>query len=1379
MLEMREVWTYAVCLPKCSSAFKLPQASSKGRQLVANSKVPVGLVGMSCESSLSIEGVPTKILLDSGATVSTVVRSYYDKHFSHIPIVPIGDVLQVEVAGGHTLPYVGYVQVNIVPDVLSLQNVITGMLLVVDDTEYGKSVPVVIGTNILTFLSQQVHKHRRRIPSEWHMTFRAMSLTARRLRRNKGRIAMLHCDKQVTVPPNGLITINCYANTELSYRGAAVIEPVVNSKIPDGIEIMPTLLFHRAIGEPILVKVANNSDRPFTFQSKAVCAQMETATVVPTDQGQQSADTTSSSRSYNLDFSTLTSDEALIADNLMQKWKHVFSQGDHDVGFTDAVQHRIELLDETPFKQRYRRIPPAMIDEVRQHLQQLYDAGIIRPSHSPFASNLVLARKKDNSLRLCIDYRQLNQRTKLDSYALPRITEIFDYLSGSVYFSVLDMKSGYHQVPVHSADIHKTAFTAGPLGLWEFSRLPFGLTNSPATYQRLMETVFGGLYLEFVQVYLDDVLVFSRNFEDHVRHLELVFQRLADYNLKLAPKKCKFFKNSVKYLGHIVSSEGVSVDPEKTEKVSSWPTPTNHKDVQKFMGFANYYRRYIDGFAKIAQPLTKLLRGSNCTGKRRKRQSNPTEWIWQKDQQEAFDNLKNCLTKAPILAFPDGHSPFELHIDGSHQALGAVLYQRQQGILRVIAYGSRTVNQTEASYPAHKLEFLALKWAVTEKFHDYLYGAKFTVLTDNNPLTYVLTSAKLDATGHRWLAALSAYQFDIKYRSGQNNRDADALSRLPSGPSEIKEEVVSSICQVDLMQPWSHALGMQCPTDIDEMTQSLSLFHSNFFSGWKEAQRIDSELGPLFPFVAQQQLPDRRQVPVEVLPLLREFDKLVIDGGAMYRVTTVNDSKVRQILLPKCFRKRVLESLHDHMGHMGRDRTLHLARERFFWPGMARDVDAYVSSCRRCIQRKKPDSKAPLVPIETSQPLEIVSLDHLSLEPSKGGFQYVLVMTDFFTRYAVAVPVRNLSALTTAKVFFDHFVVHYGIPQRIHSDQGGAFESKIVKELCKLLHVGKSRTTPYHPSGNPVTERFNRTLINMLSTLDVQRKLDWKSQVGPMVHAYNCTPHASTQFSPYFLMFGRHPNLPIDIAMGISRHDNTTTSSYAEDLRKRLLRSYDLAKRTSDFSKFRHKRLKDVKYRAAVLQKGDKVLVKKLAFTGKHKLEDRWESEVHIVIDQPNPDIPVYVVKPVGKGRTRTLHRNHLLPVGELLGQDPEHKSVAPTADRESKDVESDTSDSELCEDDEMVITDERPAATPSIPDEVVPQERQEETPVPDEQVTGNRQQVEDSETDTAEESDPDDADGGRRYPERDRRPPDRYQAMRQSTKLDIAKSLVEWLNKE
>nr|ATA66769.1 Pol, env [Haliotis discus hannai] len=913
-----------------------------------------------------------------------------------------------------------------------------------------------------------------------------------------------------------------------------------------------------------------------------------------------------------------------------------------------------------------------MYEEVRTHLQELLSAGVIRPSHSPWASNVVLARRKDGRLRMCIDFRQLNNRTIKDSYALPRIEELLDCLGGMKYFSVLDMKSGYHQVELEEAHKQRTAFTVGPLGFFEYNRMPFGLSNAPATYQRLMEQCLEGLHLKICLIYLDDLIIFSRTYEEHVERLELVFRRLEQCGLKLAPKKCKFFKRKVRYVGYIVSEDGIEADPEKVEKIKDWPTPTTPEDVRRFLGFAGYYRKFVKDFSKIARPLSELM--PKTGSKKSRQQTKKVDWNWGPVQEDAFKTLKTRLTTPPVLGYADYSKPFELHTDASTQGLGAVLYQRQEDHLRVIAYASRSLTPSERNYSAHKLEFLCLKWSVSEKFHDYLYGHHFEVVTDNNPLTYVLTTARLDATGHRWLAALASYNFSIRYRPGSANTDADTLSRLPgwNGSKQMKQiptDSVNAICgaihTTSLVE--SLCLSASIVGDEEETEDRCDMNARD----WRKYQAKDSALVEIIQHLTNRTRPDRSRFigDKEMIALLKNFNHFRLKRGVLYRVISVDGAEQEQLVLPSRCRAAALHSLHDNIGHPGRDRTISLLRDRFYWPGMTKDVELHLQKCARCLRRKTATtSRAPLVNIQTSQPLELVCMDYLSLEPSKGGQQHVLVITDHFTRYAQAYPTKNMTAKTTAEAFFNNFVVHYGLPRRIHSDQGANFVGKLMSELCQMLKIDKSRTTPYHPMGNGMCERFNRTLCNMLGTLDPDSKKNWKAHVGPLVHAYNCTRHETTSLSPFFLMFGRPPRLPVDLAFGLDIDPGTFRSrlDYTRSLKERLKHAYDIASSSARKAQSKQKTYYDHRARAATVEPGDRVLVKVVAFDGRHKLADKWEEDVYVVLDQPTPSIPVYVVgKENGEGKKKTLHRNLLLPVGSLPLQEipvPKHRKPRITS---------------------------------------------------------------------------------------------------------------------
>jgi hypothetical protein len=371
---------------------------------------------------------------------------------------------------------------------------------------------------------------------------------------------------------------------------------------------------------------------------------------------------------------------------LLMKHKDIFGTSETDIGQCNRIKHRIDLIDPTPFKQSHRRIPPSMIDEVRAHLEQLLSCGVIRPSKSPFASPIVLVRKKSGKLRLCVDYRKLNEHTVKDSYALPRIEEVLDSLHGARYFTTIDMKSGYYQVEMEESHKERTSFTMGPLGFYEYNKMPFGLTNSPATYQRHMEDVLGDMNLKTCIIYLDDLIVYSDTFEQHIERLDKILTRLKNCDLKLAPEKCFFFKERVSFLGHVVSEDGIETDPSKIDKIRNWPTPATPEELHSFLAFAGYYRRFIKDFSKITRLLAELI-PHPTTKKGPRKKGSTKEWRWTEKEQEIFDQLKITLSSPPILAYPDFDKQFELHTDASCQGLGAVLYQQDGKHKRVIAYG--------------------------------------------------------------------------------------------------------------------------------------------------------------------------------------------------------------------------------------------------------------------------------------------------------------------------------------------------------------------------------------------------------------------------------------------------------------------------------------------------------------------------------------------------------------------------------------------------------------------------------------------------------------------------------------------------------------------
>lgn len=1251
--------------------------------------VPMGLVGPVSTISVELNGCPCSALLDSGSQVTIVFEQWHAKYLPQIPIQPLTG-LSIWGLSACNYPYKGYILVDVsFPEsLIGVKETVPVLALVCPEPQGPQQVPVIIGTNASFFqrlislgqesgVSDAAHSLRIQstvsIPCVQHKKWKEEVTDS-----VEGIVTWMG-PGFLTIPQKGEKYADCKVGLKEQVReDILLVEAMDENLLPAGVFVPSSVLYSSDIDvDNFKLLVCNETAKDISIPPGTVMANVFHTDIVTVAQGDQTAVRKLNPNIFNFGDSPIPPNwEERLRKKLSERG-NVFSISEWDVGKAKDVTHTIRLNDCTPFRERSRRIAPADIDDVRRHLKDLLAAGIIKESRSPYASPIVIARKKSGAIRMCIDYRTLNSRTVPDQYTTPRIEDALDCLSGSKWFSVLDLRSGYYQIEMAAEDKEKTAFIC-PLGFYQFERMPQGISGAPATFQRLMERAVGDMHLLQVIVYLDDLIVFGRTLEEHEERLMKVLDRLEEFGLKVSVDKCQFCQPAVKYVGHIVSADGVTPDPEKVKAVNEWKIPHDLKSLRSFLGFCGFYRRFIKNYSKIVRPLTELTKGYAPVRSKQKvvtkgkyyQELEPFGERWTEECTEAFHTIIHCLTHTPVLAYADPSKQYILHVDASLQGLGAVLNQEYPEGLRPIAFASRKLSTAEQRYPIHQLEFLALKWAVVDKFHDYLYGTKFTVRTDNNPLTYVLSSAKLNATGHRWLAALATYDFSLQYKPGSQNTDADVLSRYPLDAGQTTEWIdiprsgVKAICTratstylsdestdrlVDQLGVDSESIPdlYVCPIHLGTNSQS-SLSNSDL----RLAQEQDPVIGPVILDVKKGKLPNASKSSNVLETLLRQQGKkLAIRHQLLYRVTKNSFGKEKeQLVLPDKYRNEVLNSLHDESGHLGIERTTELCKDRFYWPHMTREVEKYVKNCGRCIVRKTlPQKSAYLNHITSSGPMDLVCIDFLSIEPDSKGVANVLVVTDHFTRYAQAYPARDQKALTVAKILVEKFFVHYGLPARIHSDQGRDFESRLIKELLGILGIRKTRTSPYHPQGDPQPERFNRTLLSMLGTLDTAKKERWSQSVSQLVHVYNCTRSEVTGYSPYYLMFGREARLPIDVHFGNPADGKREANhqKYVERMKEDLRHAYKLSLQNAQKTQQRNKRLYDQRVKFRVLEKGDCVLVKNLATTGKQKLQDRWNSLPYLVLEKLQ-NLPVYRVKPKsGTGGVRTLHRDHLLPIGE------------------------------------------------------------------------------------------------------------------------------------
>ena len=828
--------------------------------------------------------------------------------------------------------------------------------------------------------------------------------------------------------------------------------------------------------------------------------------------------------------------------HLLTAYGDVFSKGDTDVGRTSLAQHSIPLVDGTkPIRQPPRRLGAEKDKEVEEQVTQLVERGLVEPTDGSWSSPVVLVRKKDQSWRLCVDYRRLNAVTRKDAYPLPRIDDSLDALTGSVYFSTLDLVSGYWQVPLDEEAQNRSAFvTRG--GLWRWKVLPFGLTSAPATFERLMERVLKGLQWQTLLLYLDDIIVFSKDFSSHLTRLEEVFQRFRAAGLKLKPTKCRLFQEEVSYLGHIVSKSGVATDPEKVEAVRSWPSPKCLQEVRSFLGFVGYYRRFCPDFATIARPLNLLT-------------SKETPFKWDQPEEDAFQTLKELLTTAPVLTYPDPSRPYILDTDASNEAAGAVLSQEVDGEERVVAYFSKTFSPPQRNYCVTRRELLAVILAVTH-FRPYLYGRKFQLRTDHASLIWLYKRTEPSHQIARWLELLAEFDFSLEHRPGTKHGNADGLSRCTDcaqcgriegrdgGPT--RAELAAETPQVTAV-----SLGPQItPAELEQLQDtphsSIAIIKDSLMTGVAPDSRTmetgDAELARL----------------VSLLP------RMEVRAGIL-RIRSQESGKERwSVVCPKQLREPTIWEVH-RQGHIGIDRTTKRVQQDWYWPGLTADTRRLVNSCEVCQAAKH--GRQTVNPhrqrLQAGRPWQVVSLDIVGpFPPTERGNTNILVLSDHFSRWRDALPIQNGTAEEIATTLEEKVFCYFGIPERIHTDQGAQFESKLLAELCALWGVAKSRTTPYHPQSNGVVERGNRDLGDMLRSLLLNRaEDDWDLLLPYIMRSIRASPHQTTAETPNYLMLGREVRLPEHLLYGPEAEDTYSREQYAVEVQKRLNTAHELLRK--------------------------------------------------------------------------------------------------------------------------------------------------------------------------------------------------------------------------
>lgn len=858
---------------------------------------------------------------------------------------------------------------------------------------------------------------------------------------------------------------------------------------------------------------------------------------------------------------------------LLNNYRDRFSFAISELGKTTATEMQIECLTDKPIIYRPYRLSFEERKQVKEMINELLENNIIRESHGPYASPILLVKKKDGGNRMCIDFRALNRITKKDKYPLPLIDDQIDRLGGYKYFITLDLASGYYQVPINKDSIEKTGFVT-PDGHYEFLRMPFGLTNAPSVFQRLMNFVLGDLRYQTALVYIDDIIIPANSFEQGVERLTVVLDKLREHNLTLKLSKCFFFKTSIDYLGREISEAGVRPGAAKVSAIQNMPTPGNVKQVRQFIGLAGYFRKFIKNFAIITNPLTRLLKKD-------------VPWEWTECQDKSVRLIQELLVSRPILKIFEPNLKTEIHTDASKLGLAGMLLQQKDNAKHVVSYFSRQTTPLEQKFHSYELETLAAVESC-RYFRNYVIGIKFKLVTDCSAIRSTALKKDIVPRIGRWWLQLQDFDFEIEYRPGAKMAHVDFLSR---NPQETKRSVnVLNVINITESE-WLLAAQLQ-DEQITEIRNILA-------SGENNASNKSY------------------------------FDNYILKDDKVYRKL---GNKAKWVV-PKQNRWQICKLCHDDIGHFGLEKTLAKIQENYWFTNMRRYVQKYVAACLNCLYYKMPSGRRPglLHPIDKiTVPFHTLHIDHLGpFIKSKKGNTQLIVIVDGFTKFSIIEPVRNTKSKYVIKAL-NYLMDIFGVPIRLISDRGTAFTSHSFKTFCTengIKHILNAVATP---RANGQCERYNRTILASLAALNGDREDDnWDGHVKTVQRGLNSTVNKAIGTTPSEALFGTKLR---NVSEAIILNEIQDELDYVDlrQLRETVKQKID-SDQLKQKERFNAKRCKPLAY-----NEGDLVMVRRTDFpsTGEsRKLTPKYKGPFRIVHVLPNER---YAVKNLtGQGRTR------------------------------------------------------------------------------------------------------------------------------------------------
>ena len=936
--------------------------------------------------------------------------------------------------------------------------------------------------------------------------------------------------------------------------------------------------------------------------------------------------------------------------SLLMEFSHIFTTTKHTIA-TTLIHHIINTYPHSPPASKPYSQPESE-NILYDMIQEFLNAGLISESHSPYAAPAFLVKKKDGTRRLVVDYKKLNLITIKDSSPLPKMEDALQKLGhGYQYFSKIDLRSGFYQIPINEQDKLKTAFVT-PFGLFQFNVLPMGLKNSPPTFQKVMNDTLKSCR-SFSLVYLDDIVVFSTTYHEHLDHLRQVFLALSDKNFVLNPPKCELCVQRINYLGHTVSATSITPLSEKIETILSMKEPATLAEANKFIGALNWYRKFIPEFALTASPIYSV---TNLTQKNRR------NFHWRFAQSQAFHQIKKMLTSAPLfLHFPIDDTPLILTTDASGIGLGGVLQQEVDGQLRNLYYHSQLMSPCERKYSTIEKEALAIFKCIT-RMRSYILGRELIIMTDHCPLCHILTKTVNNSRVDRIANLIQDYNIiEVRHIKGRHNCLPDYFSRFPR---QIDDELfdidyglvtkynsptplpLSSHQPINMiLRPRPPKITKPSEPSIPDCSETSNDSSPTFDA---PSLKISSNYFDLNRLKLEQNKDPEVQKILLQLKTNPNTSSFVVHDDTLYRLIMSSFSqktKYKVIYVPSSLVESLLVATHDDPligAHFSFERTYQKLRYYYWWPKMKQCIRRHIKSCILCqgynkSRYKKPGQLHSFPPPEG--PFQIIGIDFCGpLPQTPRDNKYVLVVTDYFTRHITAIPLPSCTAAKTAESLFNNFFCLFGIPQLIVSDQGSHFKNQLMTNISQLIGYNHIYTTPYHPQSNGIVERFNGTFIPQLSKLQDKETNNWDEFLSAIVFAYNTGIHKSTRFSPYELVFGRPPRLPIHPQL--SHFSFSTPNDYFLQLQQSLKYFHHFARSNNQRQHERNKTYYNTNRSDPHYRIGDRVLMRVHGLKG--KLDPPFSTVPQIIVEIHHP---IYIIRDELTGSDSRVHVADLRPL--------------------------------------------------------------------------------------------------------------------------------------